>query len=472
MDNRSDIWRGVDTIKERFIALSDRVWAMPEVCYTEARSCAEHLAELRHQGFRITENVAGIPTALMGEWGEGGPVIAFLGEYDALPGLSQEADVAEPRPVEAGGHGHGCGHNLLGSAALLAATAVKDWLAAYKVPGRVRYFGCPAEEGGAAKAFMVRAGAFDDADIALTWHPSSFWEVVVTPSLANTRADFVFTGRTSHAAASPHLGRSALDAVELMNVGVNYMREHMPSDARVHYALLDTGGIAPNVVQAHARVRYSIRARDLPGMNELVERVHKIAQGAALMTETRMEMRIISAVSNVLPNTPLEQMLHRVMEELGPPHFDETDRDFAASIRATLTDKDIASVYHTIGMDPTDRPLADFLVPLDARRNPMIGSTDLGDVSWVVPTVQVHAPTVAIGTPFHTWQVVAQGKSPAAHKAMVQAAKAMAGLGVKALTEPDLIAAAKADLRKRTARTPYVSPLPDNVAPPLDMSLT
>jgi aminobenzoyl-glutamate utilization protein B len=472
MDNRNDIWRGVDAIKARFIALSDRVWAMPEVCYTEARSSAEHLAELRHHGFRITENVADIPTALMGEWGEGGPVIAFLGEYDALPGLSQEADVAEPRPVEVGGHGHGCGHNLLGSAALLAATAVKDWLAAHKAPGRVRYYGCPAEEGGAAKAFMVRSGAFDDADIALTWHPSSFWEVVVTPSLANTRADFSFTGRTSHAAASPHLGRSALDAVELMNVGVNYMREHMPSDARVHYALLDAGGIAPNVVQAHARVRYSIRARDLPGMNELVERVHKIAQGAALMTETKMEMRIISAVSNVLPNTPLEETLHRIMEELGPPHFDEADKDFATKIRSTLTEKDIATVYHTIGMDPTDRPLGDFLVPLDARRNPLIGSTDVGDVSWVVPTVQVHAPTVAIGTPFHTWQVVAQGKSPAAHKAMVQAAKAMAGLGVKALTEPDLIAAAKADLKKRTARTPYVSPLPDSIAPPLGMSLT
>jgi aminobenzoyl-glutamate utilization protein B len=472
MDNRNDIWRGVDAIKARFIALSDRVWAMPEVCYTEARSSAEHLAELRHHGFRITENVADIPTALMGEWGEGGPVIAFLGEYDALPGLSQEADVAEPRPVEVGGHGHGCGHNLLGSAALLAATAVKDWLAANQAPGRVRYYGCPAEEGGAAKAFMVRSGAFDDADIALTWHPSSFWEVVVTPSLANTRADFIFTGRTSHAAASPHLGRSALDAVELMNVGVNYMREHMPSDARVHYALLDAGGIAPNVVQAHARVRYSIRARDLPGMNELVERVRKIAQGAALMTETRMEMQIISAVSNVLPNTPLEQTLHRIMEELGPPHFDEADKDFAAKIRSTLTENDIAAVYRTIGMDPTDRPLSDFLVPLDAKRNPQIGSTDVGDVSWVVPTVQVHSPTVAIGTPFHTWQVVAQGKSPAAHKAMVQAAKAMAGLGIKALTEPDLIAAAKADLKKRTARTPYVSPLPNGIAPPLDMSVS
>jgi aminobenzoyl-glutamate utilization protein B len=471
MDNRSYIWRGVDAIKERFTDLSDRVWGTPEVCYTEARSCAEHLAELRHQGFRITEKVAGIPTAVMGEWGEGGPVIAFLGEYDALPGLSQEADVAEPRPLEAGGHGHGCGHNLLGSAALLAATAVKDWLAAHSVPGRVRYYGCPAEEGGAAKAFMVRSGAFDDVDIAITWHPSSFWEVVVTPSLANTRADFLFTGRTSHAAASPHLGRSALDAVELMNVGVNYMREHMPSDARIHYAVLDTGGIAPNVVQAHARVRYSIRARDLPGMNELVQRVHKVAQGAALMTETKVEMRIISAVSNVLANTPLEQALHRIMEELGPPHFDEADKDFATKIRATLTEKDIATVYHTIGMDPTDRPLADFLVPLDARRNPLIGSTDVGDVSWVVPTVQVHAPTVAIGTPLHTWQVVAQGKSPAAHKAMVQAAKAMAGLGVRALTEPDLIVSAKADLKKRTARTPYVSPLPDNVAPPLDMSL-
>jgi aminobenzoyl-glutamate utilization protein B len=472
MDNRSNIWRGVDTIKPRFVDLSDRVWAMPEVCYTEARSSAEHLAELQHQGFRITEKVAGIPTAVMGEWGEGGPVIAFLGEYDALPGLSQEAGVAEPRPLQAGGHGHGCGHNLLGSAALLAATAVKDWLAEHKAPGRVRYYGCPAEEGGAAKAFMVRDGAFDDADIAITWHPSSFWEVVVTPSLANTRADFIFTGRTSHAAASPHLGRSALDAVELMNVGVNYMREHMPSDARVHYALLDTGGIAPNVVQAHARVRYSIRDRDLPGMNELVERVHKIAQGAALMTETKVEMKIISAVSNLLPNSPLEAALHGIMEELGPPHFDDTDKDFAGKIRSTLTDKDIASVYHSIGMEPTERPLADFIVPLDAKRNPQIGSTDVGDVSWVVPTVQVHAPTVAIGTPFHTWQVVAQGKSPHAHKAMVQAAKAMAGLGVRALTEPDLIAAAKADLNKRTTRTPYVSPLPDSVAPPLDMSLT
>lgn len=471
MDNRNTLWRDVDQLKERFVALSDRVWGMPEVCYTEARSSAEHLAELKAQGFRVTEKAAGIPTAVIGEAGQGGPVIAFMGEYDALPGLSQEAGVAEHRPIEPNGHGHGCGHNLLGSAALLAATAVKDWLAATGTPGRVRYYGCPAEEGGAAKAFMVRAGAFADADIAISWHPHGFWEVTPPLSLANTRADFVFTGRAAHAAAYPHLGRSALDAVELMSVGVNYMREHMPSDARVHYALLDTGGIAPNVVQAHARVRYSIRAIDLPGMLELVERVHKIAQGAALMTETKVEMRIISAVSNMVGNGPLEQALQAIMEELGPPHFDDADKRFAEQIRGTLSAQDIAAAWSSIGMRDSGAPLADFTVPAVTARKPMIGSTDIGDVSWVVPTVQAHAPTVAIGTAFHTWQIVAQGKSPAAHKAMVQVAKAMAALGVQALTDPSLIERAKADLAERTAGTPYRCPIPEGVEPPLTMSL-
>ena len=290
-------------------------------------------------------------------------------------------------------------------------------------------------------------------------------------ALANTRADFVFTGRTAHAAAVPHLGRSALDAVELMSVGVNYMREHMPSDARVHYAYLDAGGIAPNVVQARAAVRYSIRARDLPGMLGLVERVKKIAQGAALMTETEVEVRIVSAVSNRLGNDPLEQALHGVMEELGPPHFDEADRDFAQAIRATLGDGDIDAAFRAIGMPRTEAPLADFLVPLDARRNPAIGSTDVGDVSWVVPTVQAHAPTVAVGTPFHTWQVVAQGCSPAAHKAMVQVAKAMAATAVRALTDEGLREAARADLARRVGAGGYVSPLPAEIGPPLRMSV-
>jgi aminobenzoyl-glutamate utilization protein B len=470
MDNRRDIWRQVDAAKERLIALADRVWGMPEVCYTEERSCAEHARELRDQGFRVTENVANIPTAVMGEAGEGGPVIAILGEYDALPGLSQEAGIAEHRPIEEGGHGHGCGHNLLGSAAMLAAVGLKNWLAEQGIAGRVRYYGCPAEEGGAAKAFMVRDGAFDDVDVAISWHPHSFWEIFPPVSLANTRADFVFHGRTSHASASPHLGRSALDAVELMSVGVNYMREHMPSDARVHYAVLDTGGIAPNVVQSYARVRYSIRASELNGMRELVERVRKIAEGAALMTETRMEMKIISAVSNILGNRPLEETMQSMLEELGPPPFDEADRDFARKIRATLTEQDLAAPWKVIGREPTDAPLADFTVPLDQPRNLMIGSTDVGDVSWAVPTVQAHAPSIAIGTPLHTWQVVAQGKSPHAHKAMVHVAKAMAGTAVAVMTDPDLMTRVKADHKARTTKTPYVSPIPDGVEPPLDMS--
>ncbi len=470
MDNRNALWRQVDAHKDRLIALSDRVWAMPEVCYTETRSMAEHVAELKHQGFRLRENVAGIPTAVIGEAGEGGPVIAFLGEYDALPGLSQEAGAAAHSPVEAGGPGHGCGHNLLGSAALLAATAMKDWLAETGRPGRVRYYGCPAEEGGAAKAFMVRDGAFADADVAITWHPHSFFEVAPAVSLANTRVDFIFSGRAAHAAVAPHLGRSALDAVELMNVGVNYMREHMPSDARVHYALLDAGGIAPNVVQARAQVRYSVRARDLAGMRELVERVRKIAQGAALMTETTVEVRVISAVSDLVGNEPLEATMHGILEELGAPHWDEADQAFARSIQSTFGPGDIDAIYRAVGQKRSDAALADFVVPRDAKRNPAIGSTDVGDVSWVVPTVQAHAPTVAIGTPFHTWQVVAQGKSPAAHKAMVQVAKAMAATGAAVLSDPALLAAAKADLAARTGKEGYVSPLPSEVQPPLTMS--
>jgi len=470
MDNTEQIWRLVDAKKAAFAALSDRIWGMPELQYVERRSAGEHIAELGRQGFRITANVADIPTAVVGEAGEGGPVIAFLGEYDALPGLSQQAGVAEPRPVEPNGPGHGCGHNLLGSAALLAATAFKDWLAANKIKGRVRYYGCPAEEGGAAKGFMVRAGAFADVDIAITWHPSAFCEVAEAVSLANTRIDFHFTGRASHAAAAPHLGRSALDAVELMNVGVNYMREHMPSDARVHYAMLDGGGIAPNVVQASAKVRYLIRARELPDLTRLIERVKKIAQGAGLMTETSVDMKVVSAVSNLLGNTPLEKAMYECWQRLGPPPFDEIDRAFARKIQATLSDEDIATAYRRVGLPRGDVPLCDQVAPMGLKRTPMVGSTDVGDVSWVVPTVQAHCATYAIGTPGHSWQLTAQGKTPAAHKGMVHVAKVMAATAVQALGDETLIPRAMADLKARTREHPYVCPIPADIGPPLDMA--
>ncbi len=469
MRNTDPIWTHVDRRADDYIALSDRVWGMPELAYGEHRSAAEHLAMLQREGFRITERVAGIPTALMAEAGDGGPVIAILGEYDALPGLSQEAGMAEPLPVEGqGGVGHGCGHNLLGSAAMLAAAAVKDWLAEKGLPGRVRYYGCPAEEGGAAKGFMVRDGAFSDVDIAISWHPASFSGVNEAVSLANTRIDFTFTGRSAHAAAAPHLGRSALDAVELMNVGVNYMREHMPSEARVHYAYLDAGGIAPNVVQGRAKVRYLIRAADLAGLTQLVARVRKIADGAALMTETSVSTQVVSAVSNVMGNGPLEEAMDEAFQRLGPPEFDAADRAYAEQIRATLSADDIEAAFDRAGV--AVRPelaMCDFIVPLEAKGHGGNGSTDVGDVSWVVPTVQARGATCAVGTPFHSWQLTAQGKSPAAHKGLVHVAKVMAGTAVAALEKPELVARAKADLAARTARTPYVCPLPDDVQPPI-----
>jgi aminobenzoyl-glutamate utilization protein B len=472
MRNEEEIWRLVEEKRPEYLALADRVWGMPELCYAEKRSAEEHRAMLEAEGFRVTTEVAGIPTAVMGEAGEGGPVIAILGEYDALPGLSQQAGIAEPKPMPGETSGHGCGHNLLGAGAMLAAAAVKDYLKANNLPGRVRYYGCPAEEGGAAKGFMVRAGAFDDVDIAISWHPACFAGVNEPVSLANTRIDFTFTGRSSHAAAAPHLGRSALDAVELMNVGVNYMREHMPSDARIHYAYLDAGGIAPNVVQGRAKVRYLIRARDVRELVPLVARVRKVADGAALMTETTVQTQVISAVSDLLANAPLEEAMHANLSRLGAPEWTEEDRAFAAQIQATLREEDIASAYRRHGLKPEQgKPLHDAIVPISPDAVPMIGSTDVGDVSWKVPTVQARGATWAVGTPAHSWQVVAQGKSNLAHTGTVHVAKAMAGVAVDALRNPALIAKAKADHKARTGGLPYQSPLPEDAKPALGMSL-
>ncbi len=470
--NTEQVWRLVDGHREEFIGLADRVWEMPELGYQEHRSAAEHVAMLEEQGFRVTTGVAGIPTAIVGEAGDEGPVIAILGEFDALPGLSQEAGVAEKRPRAGEAAGHACGHNLLGSAAMLAATAVKDWLAAQGIKGRVRYYGCPAEESGAGKLFMVREGAFRDVDIALSWHPAPFCAVNPALSLALVSYDFVFTGRASHAAASPHLGRSALDAVELMNVGVNYMREHMPSDARVHYATIDPGGIAPNVVQSRAVVRYIVRARELPELNGLVARVQKIAQGAALMTETEVAWKAISGMSNLLGNSPLEQAMFDNLMHLGPPEWDEEDRKLAREIRATLRPDDVAGAHLRFGLAPDmETELCDRIVSLGSNGGGKgIGSTDVGDVSWVVPTAQIRGATYAIGTPGHSWQLTAQGKSGIAHKGMVHAAKVMAATAVDVIRDPALLAKAKADFAARTAGNPYVCPLPDDVKPALDMA--
>ncbi|MEN3262760.1 M20 family metallopeptidase [Sodalis endosymbiont of Spalangia cameroni] len=468
MSNKALVWDLVDEHKTDFCALSDRIWGMPEICYTEYRSVAEHTAMLKKQGFQVTENVADIPTAVMGEAGHGGPIIAFLGEYDALPGLSQEAGVARYSPLPGNGQGHGCGHNLLGSAAMLAASALKEWLAKTGQPGRVRYYGCPAEEGGAAKSFMARAGAFDGVDVAITWHPSAHHEVAKALSLANTRMDFFFTGRASHAAAAPHLGRSALDAVELMNVGVQYLREHVPQDSRIHYAMLDSGGIAPNVVQAKAAVRYAIRARDVESMFELNARVKRVAEGAAIMTDTQLTVSIMSAVANLLGNRPLEEAMQQNFALLGPVAFDQSDYAFADEIQSTLSAADIQNDYRRTGMKPAHpKSLSDYIIPLDTQGEPMIGSTDVADVSWVIPTVQAHVPTMAIGTPGHSWQLTAQGKMPAAHKGLAHVAKIMAATGIDVLTDKMLLTQVKKVHFEQTRATPYRCPILAEVKPPV-----
>jgi aminobenzoyl-glutamate utilization protein B len=467
MQNDHPIWRIADRHAPDFIQLSDNVWDAPELNFQEHRALTLHAGAMRTAGFRVETGIAGMKTAMVAEAGEGGPVIAILGEYDALPGLSQQAGRAEPAPVEANGNGHGCGHNLLGAASALAAAAVRDWLAESGLPGRVRYYGCPAEEGGSAKGFMARAGVFDDVDAAICWHPAPFTGVNTPYSLACAELDFTFEGRASHAAATPELGRSALDAMELMHVGVNYLREHMPRSARVHYAVIDGGGPAPNVVQARATSRQFVRAATLDELWPLVARVRDIADGAALMTGTKVTAKQVAGDANLVGNLPLEAALHEILTDLRGVSFDEHDHAKAAEFLETFTSEDQAAAWTRFGMKPV-RGLAlhDGTYPLGSGGEASVGSTDVGTVSWVVPTVQARVATYAIGTPGHSWQLVAQGKLPAAHKGMVHAAKAMATLSARLITDGDLLARAKAAHAEFRADHPFRNPITDEVELP------
>ncbi|MCB1346947.1 MAG: amidohydrolase [Rhodobacteraceae bacterium] len=458
----------IDLLAPAYAALADRIWDTPELRYGETRSAGEQIATLRAAGFRVTEGLAGIPTAFMADWGADGPLIAFLGEFDALAGLSQAAGMAVKTPLEQGGNGHGCGHNLLGAGAMLAATALRDHLRDTGRAGRVRYYGCPAEEGGSGKTFMARAGVFDGVDAAFSWHPGSFNAVSPARSLANVQVYYRFHGRAAHAAASPELGRSALDAVELTSVGVQYLREHMPEKARIHSAITQTGGLSPNVVQDHAEALYLIRSPEPADALALFERVTRIARGAAMMTETEMTFEVDKACSSLLPNRVLDRLMQAELERLGNPGFDPEDHRFAAAIRDTLGPQDVGAAYRMFGIDPpAEAPiLHEGTLPLAPETLILPGSTDVGDVSWQTPLTQCTAATCALGTPFHSWQLVAQGKSAMAHRGMIHAAKAMAGAAERLIADPALLAEARAEFAARTAARPYASPLPDDVLPP------
>lgn len=432
--------------EQQFTSISDQIWEFAEPRYQEFHSSALQADFLEQEGFTVTRNLGGIATAFSASFGSGHPVIGLLGEYDALPCMNQIADSPEKQTDHPGAAGHGCGHNLLGTGAMEAACLIRDWLLQTHSEGTVIYFGCPAEEGGAGKAFLTRSGCFDNLDFALAWHPGSKTGLI-KKALANIRVIFDFTGKSAHAAAHPELGRSALDACELMNVGVNYLREHVKSDARMHYAYLNDGGDAPNIVPAAATLLYALRAPESTYVAELYDRVSDVAKGAALMTGTRVSCRTVSAYAELLSVPAMEALMMEAMQEAEKPEYADDDYEYAARFAA---DQASPSIDTTI-------------LPADQSIN--LGSTDVGDVSWQVPTGLIGVTTEAAGCALHTWQIVAQGKSPLAHKGMHYAARILFAAAKKLYESPERCALIQDDYQHVIGHRTYQSMLPDSVKP-------
>ena len=432
--------------EQQFEAISDQIWEFAETRYQEFRSSALQADFLEKEGFTVIRNLGGIATAFSASFGSGHPVIGLLGEYDALPGMNQIADSPEKQTDLPGAAGHGCGHNLLGTGAMEAACLIRDWLLQTHSEGTVIYFGCPAEEGGAGKAFLTRSGCFDGLDFALAWHPGSKTGLI-KEALANIRVIFDFTGKSAHAAAHPELGRSALDACELMNVGVNYLREHVKSDARMHYAYLNDGGDAPNIVPAAATLLYALRAPESAYVAELYERVSDVAKGAALMTGTKVSYRTVSAYADLLSVPAMEKLMMEAMQEAEKPEYTDDDYAYAARFAADQASPSIDTA----------------ILPADQTIN--LGSTDVGDVSWQVPTGLIGVTTEAAGCALHTWQIVAQGKSPLAHKGMHYAARILFAAAKKLYESPECCARIQKDYQNVIGHRIYQSMLPDSVKP-------
>lgn len=462
--------------QQMFSDIADEIWDHPETRFEEFWSAERLAGALETEGFHVTREAGGIPNAFIASVGHGKPVIAVLGEYDALAGLSQQAHCAEPTSATPGANGHGCGHNLLGTAAFAAAVAAKAWLEQRGGEGTLRFYGCPGEEGGSGKTFMVREGLFDDVDAAVTWHPEAFAGMFSTSTLANIQAAWRFTGVAAHAANSPHLGRSALDAVTLMTTGTNFLNEHIIEKARVHYAITDTGGISPNVVQAQAEVLYLIRAPEMADAQQIYQRIEKIAQGAALMTETRVSCRFEKACSSYLPNRTLEAAMYQAIQHYGTPDWNEAERAFAKEIRATLSENDLQNSLQNIARTSNDAGkafarrhqqtlLIDEVAPYEPNDNVLPGSTDVGDVSWKTPVAQCFSPCFAVGTPLHTWQLVSQGRTSVAHKGMLHAGKIMAATVINLFNDPELLQACQKELARQLTERPYHCPIPENVTP-------
>ena len=434
-DNTATILSGLDARAAHYADVAHQIWGFAEVGYQEFKSSALLQRELTAAGFTLTAGIAGMPTAFTAEYGSGKPVIAIIGEFDALPGLSQDASPAQ-RAVTPGGAGHGCGHHLYGAAAIASAISVKEWMIANRITGTLRFYGTPAEEGGSGKVYMVRDGLFDDVDVAVTWHPGDRNEVAGTSSLANISGKFRFHGVSAHASASPEQGRSALDAVEIMNVMTNFLREHIPQESRIHYVITN-GGRAPNVVPDVAEVYYVVRHPEMKVVNDVWARVGNAAKGAALGTGTTYDLTIISSVYALLINKTLATVQQRALERVGGFTYTAEETAWAGTLQKTLFNSAV--------------PLATTakVFPLDTTSPVGGGSTDVGDVSWRVPTVQMSGATWVPGTPAHSWQAVAAGGMSIGSRGMMVAAKTMALTAAELFTSPATIVAARAEFDRQ-----------------------
>ena len=461
--------QALESISEKvslFESVADKIWDSPELSLKEFGAAKLYCDTLRAEGFEVKEDICGIKTAFSGKFGSGKPVIGILGEFDALSGLSQTAGAKEYSPLIPGGSGHGCGHNLLGAGSLAAAVAVKKYLELSGKPGTVIYFG---------KAYMAREGAWYALDAALTWHPSDVNQNSTGTNNSCIQVLYKFHGKAAHAAGDPYNGRSALDAVELMNVGVQFLREHMTEDCRIHYAITDAGGVSPNVVQAEAAVLYMVRANKVADSVKLQARVDDIAKGAALMTGTSYDRVFIDGTAELLPNYTLEKLMHSCFEEVGVPKCTAEELGYAAALKATYPperdvpgigakfDAAIAKQVKTMSENMT-KPVYDFLMPQYSGEGFRPGSTDVGDVSWQTPTAQIEVAAWPAGVPGHSWQVVACGKSSMAHKAMLCAGQVIASAAIELIEQPELLQKAKSEFEERSA-SGYVCPIEPGAVP-------
>lgn len=446
----------IDERAEEICAVSDALWDNPEVSYAEYEAVKLLTAKLEENGFVVERAVGGIPTAFSATYGTKKPVLGILAEYDGLPGMSQMPDVTEKMPIEGRDTHHGCGHNLFAAGSLAAALAMKAYIDENQNCS-VKFFGCPAEENGGGKVYMTREGVFNGVDAIATWHPDREYMVRTRPSLANVCVNYYFEGVASHAGGSPHMGRSALDAVELMNIGVQFLREHMPPTARVHYAIHDAGGLAPNMVQSHAAVQYLIRDLDSESVRNLHARVDKIASGAAQMTETTVSSKVVSAYSDLVLIPTLMDVACEALLDHPIPQPTEEEIAYGKALQATMK---LTREQQAMPLFPEKA------VGIQEKINVFGGSTDTSDVSWVVPTVQFRGGTWIAGTAGHSWQAASQCRGSYAKRASLFTGQCVAGTLMRLADSPETIAKAKAEHAARVGDG-YICPIPADIQPPI-----